>query len=199
VLKYAWDQGVPVLPLRDSGAFHGACWRVEGRNVIALKQVTASQSRWAFDLLHELWEATQEPDNADHTVVETAEPLANTDDDEVEANAFAGDVLLNGRAEELAAACAKAAGMSVERLKSVVPQVARRANVPPDALANYMAFRLTLDHVNWWGAANSLQEKGPSPFSVAREVLMKRINFGSLNRIDANLLLMALSDSDQEE
>src|SRR5262249_17951597 len=31
-LHTAWDLGVVVLPLRDPGMFHGACWRYEGRN-----------------------------------------------------------------------------------------------------------------------------------------------------------------------
>ena len=194
ILEYVWDLGVPVLPLRDRGTFHGACWRVEGRNVIALKQTTASQSRWTFDLLHELWEAAQEPENPDRTVVETSEPLANTEEDEASANAFAGDVLLNGRAEELATICATTANMSVEKLKAIVPQVARRENVPVDALANYMAFRLAFDRVNWWGAASNLQGKGTPPFSIAREVLMKRVHFDRLNSVDAHLMLKALSD-----
>ncbi len=40
VLKYVWRLGIPVLPLNDSGAFHGACWRAHGRNIIVLKQRT---------------------------------------------------------------------------------------------------------------------------------------------------------------
>ncbi len=29
-LSFAWDLGVVILPLRDPGAFHGACWRLGG-------------------------------------------------------------------------------------------------------------------------------------------------------------------------
>ncbi len=54
VLRYVWSLGIPVLPLRDPGAFHGACWRIEYRNVIVLKQGADSLARWLFDLLHEL-------------------------------------------------------------------------------------------------------------------------------------------------
>jgi len=194
VLEYVWSMGIPVLPLRDHGAFHGACWRVEGRNVIALKQLTASQSRWTFDLLHEYWEATQEPDEPDRAIVEIGEPLTSTKEDELDANGFAGDVLLDNRAEELAKMCARAAGMSVERLKSIVPQIAHREKVPVDALANYMAFRLTFDNKNWWGAANNLQTKGTLPFSIARDVFMEKVDLGKLNRLDAGLVLQALSD-----
>ena len=40
VLRFIWDNGVAVLPLDDPGAFHGACWRANQRNVIALKRRT---------------------------------------------------------------------------------------------------------------------------------------------------------------
>ena len=56
-----------------------------------------------------------------------------------------------GRAEDLAERCVQAARGSVERLKVAVPQVAAREHVPVDALANYMAFRLSLQGHNWWG------------------------------------------------
>jgi transcriptional regulator with XRE-family HTH domain len=197
VLEYVWSKGIPVLPLQDSGAFHGACWRAGGRNVIALKQVTASQSRWLFDLLHEYWEATQETAEINRAVVEGGEPLACTEDKEIEANRFAGDVLLDNRAEELAQQCAKAAGGSVEKLKAVVPQVARRADVSVDALANYMAFRLTLDRVNWWGAANNLQTKGTVPFVIARDALMSKVDLTKLNSFDADVLLRAVSSQEE--
>ena len=38
-LTYVWNLGIAVFPLRDSGAFHGACWRVDGRNVIVLNKL----------------------------------------------------------------------------------------------------------------------------------------------------------------
>ena len=53
-LRYVWSLGIPVLPLRDPGAFHGACWRIDGRNIIVLKQRTLSLARWLADLLHEV-------------------------------------------------------------------------------------------------------------------------------------------------
>ena len=53
-LSFAWDLGVVVLPLNDAGAFHGACWRIDGVNVIVLKQPLRYPARWLFDLLHEI-------------------------------------------------------------------------------------------------------------------------------------------------
>ena len=38
IVNYLWDLGVVVLPLDDPGAFHGACFREDRRNVIVLKQ-----------------------------------------------------------------------------------------------------------------------------------------------------------------
>ena len=103
VLKYVWDLGVPVLPLNDSGAFQGACWRVSGRNVIVLKQRTTSTARWLHDLLHELWHAGNEPELEEHPVIEESEMSASQSKspEEIAASQFAGNVMLAGRAEEV--------------------------------------------------------------------------------------------------
>lgn len=197
-LHLAWDLGIPVLPLSDSGRFHGACWRVAGRNVIVLKQRTRSFARWLFDLLHELRHAGQHPGAEDFAVVERNEgkSLEGDVDDEQDAMQFAGDVLLDGRAEDITERAVSAAGGSVERLKAVVPQLAEREGVAVDALANYLAHRLALDGFNWWGAAHNLQRTDANPFSVARDVLLQRADLSRLNSLDRELLLGALRGSE---
>ena len=138
VLRYVWGLGIPVLPLRDPGAFHGACWRIEYRNVIILKQRTDSLARWLFDLLHEVAHAGEDPDSEEYAMVET-DPIERQDsDEEAAANDFADDVMLAGRAEELAEKCVEAAEGNVEWLKRVVPEVAEKEGVEADALANYI-------------------------------------------------------------
>lgn len=197
VLKYFWSLGVPVLPLRDSGAFHGACIREDGRNVIVLKQQTASAAKWTNDALHEGFHAAQEPDKKERDVIEESETSKERreSDEEKKASRFAGNVMLDGRAEELAKKCVTVAGGAVERLKWAVPQVAEREGVTVDALANYMAFRLTHDNItNWWGTATKLQSVDEKPWETARSIFLERVNFGSLNEIDRNLLQQAMSD-----
>jgi hypothetical protein len=199
-LHYVWSLGVPVLPLNDSGAFHGAFWRVEGRNVIVLKQPTKSAARWLSDLLHELWHAAQEPELYERTVIEESETAQERREspEEKTATRFAGHIVLGGRAEELVKLCEEEAGESIERLKRVVPLVAARENVSVGALANYIAFRLSLQGENWWGTATNLQAQDTDytdPWQTARDYLLERANFGQLNEVDRNLLLRSLSES----
>jgi hypothetical protein len=195
-LRYVWDLGIPVLPLNDPGAFHGACWRIEGRNVIVLKQQTKSAARWLFDLLHELWHVAQEPGVQNLAVIEASETAdeRRNSAEEREASRFSGDVVLDGRAEELAQLCVNAAGGSVERLKAAVPRVAARHGVLTDSLANYMAFRLSLQGLNWWGAATNLQRTEVDPLQTARAALLDRVHLGRLNELDRELLRLALTD-----
>lgn len=193
-LKYVWSLGVPVLPLNDTGAFHGACWRLGGRNVIVLKQRTRSAARWLHDLLHEYFHAAQNPDLEEHPVIEENEMSPNRRDsaEEKAASRFAGNVVLDGRAEELIEQCVAAAKGRVELLKSVVPGVAQKGRVQVDALANYMAFRLSLQGINWWGTANNLQSDGSSAMCTPRDLLLQRIQLSLLNPVDRDLLLRAL-------
>ena len=195
IVNYAWDLGVPVLPLDDPGAFHGACFREGGRNVVVLKQRTSSEARWAFDLLHELWHAGQEPDLGERTVLEAGVGEAEGDfsDEEKTASRFAAAVLLDGRGQELAEKCLAAARNDVPRLKAAVQRVASQESVPIDSLANYMAFRLAAEqNQDWWGTANSLQAVG-APWTVVRNVFFERADFTKLAGPDRELLAQALT------
>jgi len=193
-LKFLWSLGVPVLPLNDPGGFHGACWRVKGRNIIVLHQRTKSATRWLHDLLHEYFHAADHPLLEEHSVIEESETsnVRRTSAEERNATRFAGDVMLDGRAEELAEACVNVAEGSVERLKAAVSTVARASDVSVEALANYMAFRLALQGVNWWGAATNLQADGSSMLCTPRELLLRHTRLTDLNPIDRDLLLRAL-------
>ena len=196
VLNYVWDLGIPVLALNDPGAFHGACWRVEGRNVIVLKQRSPYLARWVHDLIHELRHASEEPDAPTHGWIEESEIASTrrTSLEEQAANRFAAEVLLDGRAEVLVQCCVDLARGAVNRLKEAAVQVAAEEKVDIDHLANYLAYRLSLQGINWWGAANNLQQQRGEPWAVARDVFMERFDFSQLNRIDANILERAFLD-----
>ena len=198
-VSYIWDLGIPVLPLNDAGAFHGACWRVGGRNVLVVKQRTTSLARWLFDVLHEFRHAGADPAERERTVIEASETAAERREsqEEVNCSTFAGDVCLDGRAEDLAAECVAATRGRLERLKRVVPEVAARAGVGTDALANYMAFRLSLQRENWWGTAAKLQEAG-EPWAVVRDVLLERAQIARVRGLDRDLLLRALQGRDDQ-
>jgi cytidylate kinase/transcriptional regulator with XRE-family HTH domain len=193
-LKYVWSLGIPVLPLNDAGGFNGACWRVNGRNVIVLRQRTRSAARWLHDLLHEYFHAATDPELEEHPIIEEDEmsPSRRRSAEEQSADQFAGNVMLDGRAEQIVERCVEKAHGKVEYLKSVVPQVAIEMKVGVDALANYVAWRLSLQGINWWGTATNLQEDGSAMMCSPRDLLLSRGRLARLNSIDRDLLLRAL-------
>jgi transcriptional regulator with XRE-family HTH domain len=194
VLSYLWDLGVVILPLFDVGLFHGACWRVAGRDVVVLKQRTASVARWSVDLLHELYHLSTKP-GSDIAIVEPSEGRAEAgfEDEEIDATDFAGDVLLDGRADELAIMCQRESKGRVEHLKNVVVQVAKKEKVDVGVLANYMAYRLGQENkINWWGTAMNLQPDGPNPGDLVRSKLLANSDLTLLNEIDKDLFITAL-------
>lgn len=193
-LRYVWDLGIPVIPLNDAGVFHGACWRIDGRNTIVLKQRTRSAARWLHDLLHELWHASQQTEEKTLSIVELDETSRDwqTLPDEEEANQFAADVSLGGRALELAIQCIELAQGRVERMKSSVVRVAETEGVALDSLANYLAFVLAQKGHNWWGTATNLQEQSDSPWRLASGVLVERADLRTLGETDRELVMQAL-------
>jgi hypothetical protein len=79
-------------------------------------------------------------------------------------------------------------------LKGVVPRVAQEAGVPTDSLAEYIAYRLTQQGLNWWGAATNLQDRSGNPWRVARDIALEWIDFSRLNPTDRELLSLALTE-----
>jgi transcriptional regulator with XRE-family HTH domain len=201
VLRFIWDHGVPVLPLDDPGAFHGACWRANGRNVIALKRRSRLFARWVQPALHEFFHAGEQPDRPDFSVVEETDTpdMRRESREEKRANRFAAEVVLAGRAPELAQRCMKEAGGRVEWLKNVVPRVAGEAGVPVDGLAEYVAYRLTEQDINWWGAATNLQDGSGNPWRVARDIALEKVDFSRLNPTDQELLALAFTEMEVED
>jgi len=207
-IRFIWDHGIPVLPLDDPGTFFGACWRAGGRNVIALKRRTPLFARWLQLALHEFRHAGEEPDSPEFSLVETTEtPDVRRDSkEEKRANRFAAEVVLDGRAEELVKQCVEETrpkgrtheSGQIELLKQVVPKVAAKAGVPADSLAEYLAYRLTQQGLNWWGPATNLQERGGSPWRVARDIALQRVDFSRLNPIDRDLLVLAFTEKERE-
>ncbi|QMW05418.1 hypothetical protein [Spirosoma foliorum] len=196
-LRYVWSLGIPVLPLTDTVNFHGACFRISGRNVIVLKQNTTSIIRWLFDLLHEVKHASDYLDETVREVVETSALFSsemNLSDEEKAANQFANDVVLDGRGGELAFKVVKAAGGREQALKAKVIEIASQENVPPGALANYLAYLLKLQqNRNWWSTAVSLQPTNPDPRLTAKTILNEYIRFDILSIEEKEILENALS------
>jgi len=199
LLTYSWEIGICVLPLNDPGVFHGAAWNIDGVRVVVVKQNTKAHARWIFDLLHEVYHALAHLDEPNSTIVETQEinPFNDSDSvEEKEANTFSHQVLFADRTEEILSQCVQRTSGKMNRLKSVVQSVARAENIREDILANFVAFRLSLDDQNWWGAASSLQVTDPDPFSIASELLKKNISTKKMNEMESNLLQMAISTTD---
>jgi transcriptional regulator with XRE-family HTH domain len=194
VLEYLWGLGILVLPLNDPGAFHGAYFREDFRHMIVLKQKTSSSSRWMFDAFHETYHALQEPKQPNLVVVEredmNKERLAS--EEEITASQYAGAVLLGKNPQYLAEQCIKEANRDLRMLKSAVKRVASVENVPVDSLAYYLAFRLSLDGHNWWGTAENLQNGGPDPFLIAKDILLEHVDLSKLADSDIQIVQRAL-------
>ena len=195
VLHSVWDLGVVVLPLRGKGTFHGASWRYEGRNAIVLKQTAKHEARWTFDLLHELFHAAQRPEEKTFELIEVDATSSERreSEEEIAASQFAGDVMLDGKADDLAQECVVQSRKMVPRLKGVVRRVARTRGVSKGALANYLAFRLSCQGLNWWGAAANLQHDDGDPWTVVRDVFFQRHPYQIDDEIDRALLDRALN------
>lgn len=197
LLEFVWDLGICVLPLNDSGVFHGASWNIDGRHIVVLKQTTESHARWIYDLLHELYHVFAHLDEVNTSVIEIEElnPFSNNESiEELEANSFANQVIFGGRAEKLAEQCVEDAKWEIKNLSNAVTKISKKEGIRKDFLANYLAFRLSFQGENWWGSAIKLQITEPNPFAVTTEFLKKKIQMEKLSPMDFNLLNSAITN-----
>jgi transcriptional regulator with XRE-family HTH domain/Zn-dependent peptidase ImmA (M78 family) len=196
ILSFLSDLGVNIFALDDSGSFHGASWRFNGKNIVVLKQKNKQEARWVFDLLHEFYHCLQNLDKEEFQVIEldeTSEERRNSQE-EIEANDFAKKVLLGDNAEEIITKCFKKAKGNMAWYKSVVIDVAEEYDIDVGVLALQVAYNLHQMNKNWWGAATSLQHKKEDIVSITTENIKKTINFEGLEELDKNILQFALSE-----
>lgn len=198
LLELAWDCGVVVVPLGDPGEFHAAFWMIDGRPVIVLKQRVRSEDRWFFDLAHELCHVADHLAGRDNRAeglvdVDIVEGWAD-DPSEQRANRYAGRVSLGPNADALASQCAELAEGRAERMKRSVETVARQNGLSPGALANYVAFRLASEGINWWASASNLQATDSDPWSTARDVMLARLDLARLDEVSRALLIQAMAE-----
>lgn len=191
--EYVWSLGIPILPLSRGGAFHGACLRIGDETVIVLNRKSRLESLWLFDLLHELGHWVVAMSSADSIIEEQTRTTANKNEERA-AGEFAGNVVLGGRARELGTLVSKAAHGRVEYLKRAVPEVARQQGISVGALANFAAFELSTQGINWWGPAIALQYDGVQPFSTLRDILLNRVDLSRLSEHDRGLVIAALKE-----
>jgi transcriptional regulator with XRE-family HTH domain/Zn-dependent peptidase ImmA (M78 family) len=201
LLEFVWSIGIPVLPLADAGAFHGACWLVEDQPVIVLKQRTQYHARWLFDLAHEVGHVIRHLASSEQEVLDLNEITPIDDDDPIEesANDFAHGLLLRHSQERLISEVIVKTGGLIPRFKKAVVEVAAGEGVPVDLLANYLAYRLALQDVSWWGTAQNLQCTEPDPLQVARHVFRSKVDLTLLKTEERDLLEQALVDLGTEE
>lgn len=194
-LDYFWGAGVVVIPLRDGEAFHGAVWKIKETFVIVLKQNTALEARWIYDLLHEGGHIAKGHVTNDNSIVEETEiSTVTTSEVEVEANEWAENAIFDGDSEEIEQACVHECKSDTRNLKKAVLSVAYEFNINVGCLANHMAYRMQEEGEQWWGTAHKIQENGPNPFEVTRNFLLSRINLRSINEFDRELVIKALSE-----
>jgi hypothetical protein len=146
------------------------------------------------DILHELWHAAQNPELPEAGVIEM-DPRSDAYSQSVEeeiATDFAADVLLNGKAEELAEECAAVCNRRTEWLKNAVQKVAARNAVREDVLANYLAYRLKAEGEDWWGTATAMQRTREDAHKLLRDPILLRTDWNRLSAPDRELLQKSL-------
>ncbi|GJJ16329.1 XRE family transcriptional regulator [Mycolicibacterium mageritense] len=192
LLHICWQHGIPVLPLTDAGAFYGACFWIDERPAIALKNNVRSTDRWAFLLAHEMDHA-RHPGSESVLEGDLSAREWRSRPSEQAADQFAVDLLLGEKANAIVQVAAEAANRNIAQLKSVLPAVAQAGNVPVGILADHIAARLNAAGDNWWPTAATLHESDLDAWRLTRSVLFEYVDFARLDSVDREILIDGIS------
>jgi hypothetical protein len=186
-----WTCGVAVIPLRESGGFDAAYFRFHARDVVVINSVHSEEARWLFYLLHDAAHVSEDLERP--ALVERIFEGESTasEDSERRANQFATDAIFGGQSEELFQIALETSQGDFALLQRAVGYVARTHHVDRGSLALNVAYRLQERGENWWGAAVNMQEEG-NPWEIVRAVLLERIEWSALEKLDVELLSRAL-------
>jgi len=193
LLEWAWERGVPVIPLSGSGGFAAAAWMVAAAPVVVLKDARDIVSFWLFDLAHEIGHIARGHVNQDGIVDVDSPALTDDDQQEREANDFALELLVPNYRDLLAQVRARSQPERPKpelRFKGAVASVAREAGVSSGLLGLIAAYELTdvAEPKDRWGSAINLDKPLGSARATAQEVARSHLPLDSLDELDRTLL-----------
>jgi transcriptional regulator with XRE-family HTH domain len=198
ILDYVLGAGVVVVPLAMPGGFHAALWREDPRPVIALNPSSAFESRWLFDLLHELGhlaDPTLASDRGSADAVHSEISSTDRDPQEVYANDWANTVLFGVPIDELVDEVEILTQGRRSARQRAVHRVARRRSLDEQCLAFAIAFELSGRGDDWWSGASAMQLK-TSPWATTQGKLLGHLDLSLLPSDDVDLVASALRSTD---
>lgn len=197
-LKAVWNVGIPVLPLNEGGGFHAGYWSPGSRNVIVLNATSQEASRWLFYILHEMGHIVDDHDDPELVEVTPGQDPVIAKERENQANEYATAAIFGSKSEELFNFVQDKSGGDLANMQRAVRYVARHHHVDIGALAFNVAYRLAQQGHDWWGAAMNLQGDEADCWRITRDALLERLDWESLDSLDADLLARALETSPPE-
>ena len=189
--KWAWDRGVPVVPLAGRGDFYAAVWSGLPPPVIVLKDSRELAVYWLFDLAHECAHLALNHVGHDGLVdVDAPAPRMDTSDSiEQAANEFALEILLPDHQQLLSDVRREARGSHL-RFKGAVATVAAAANVNAGLLgmvAAYALLEVGQEKDRWGSATNLARSDGPGREQV-QQVARTFLTPKDLDEVDVLLI-----------
>ena len=196
---WAWNRGVPVVPMAGRGDFSAAVWDDSARPVIVLKESRELAVYWLFDLAHEL--AHLALGHVGLTgLIDVESPASRTDtldSAEQAANDFALQILLPNYEQLLQEVRREARGSHL-RFKGAVASVADAARVSPGLLGMIAAYALTEvgQDKDRWGSATNLARPDGSGREQGQRVARQFLSPDQLDPVDVLLIRQLVFGAD---
>jgi Zn-dependent peptidase ImmA (M78 family) len=201
LLKFCWSNGIPVIHCnnfpQNTAKFHGMTTWIKNRPVIVISFKDLSPSRLLFIVAHELGHIYKGHLSIESEVmIDQQIDLDSVDEEEIEANEFAGELLLG------------AANMSYyfpkqyngQNLANYCRRIATRDQISPGLIAWNYAWKDPLEKKRWGLArkAASILEPGDNAPAQINHYLQNKIDWDLLSEDNQDHLKSFLRLEDNE-
>lgn len=194
LLRFAWENGILVVPMAAGPGFQAVAWYVAQRPVIVLRLTRSYSAQWLFTLAHELGHLALGHIKADSGLVDVDEPgKVAGDQAEDEANEFAKEVLAPGSDElfeEIRRQMPPSVADQKKAFKGVMVSVAGKARVDPALFGFLAAYAMTdiAEVTDRWGSATNIAKKSPHGRDSVQKTYLSHVDLDRLDSADRALI-----------
>lgn len=191
LVSWCWQAGIVVVPMEGAGAFSAGAWVFDGQPVVVLKEAPDFKAYWLFALAHELGHLARGHVTDAGLVDDERIWDDQKDQQEVEANTYALDLLLPGHREMLDDIRRRSEGPDANvkfKFKAIDAAKARGYNVPLVLLVAAFGLPDVARPGDRWGSANNEAKLEGSARSVVVNEFARNLDLERLDRLDALLI-----------
>jgi hypothetical protein len=191
LVDWSWKAGIVVAPMEAAGGFSAGAWVFGSQPVVVIKEAPDFMAYWLFALAHELGHLARGHVTGGGLIDVERGWEGQSDRQEVEANAYALELLVPGHAAMLDEIRRRSQGPDANvkfKFKAIEAAKARGYNAPLVLLVAAFGLPDVARPSDRWGSANNEARREGSARAVVAKEFERNLDLERVDHLDALLI-----------